>query len=96
MNSKYLLAATPAAFGVGTAAAQEATADTWMKASSTLSRAEVARAVAAARAQGDLDAQREYDIVDPHYRTALKRADVWRTCRCGSAPACLCSSRRRH
>jgi hypothetical protein len=77
MFTKHLVAAALAAFGTSAVLAQEATPDTWMKETPPVkSRAEVAREVAAARASGDLDILREYDIVDRHYMPTLTRAEV--------------------
>jgi hypothetical protein len=73
---RHLLSAALAALGMSATMAQEATPDTWMKVSSEKSRAQVTQEVVAARANGDFDVARQYDIVDRHYRPTLSRAEV--------------------
>jgi hypothetical protein len=56
--------------------AQEATPDTWQKAQSTKSRADLRAEVAAARAAGEFNVPGEYGIVDRPFTSTLTRAEV--------------------
>src|SRR5262245_18398895 len=76
MSTKHLFAAIVATLGASAAMAQEATPDTWMKTPSTQSRAEVRHEAVVARANGDLDIAREYDVVDRHFVASRSRAEV--------------------
>jgi hypothetical protein len=71
-----LFAALVAALGVNAAMAQEATPDTWQKVAGTKSRAEVKQEATVARATGDLDIAREYDVVDRNFAASRSRAEV--------------------
>lgn len=77
MNAKHLIAAAVAAVGLSSAFAQEATPDTWINAAtSTKTRAQVVQETQVARANGELDNQRQYDVVDRNFKPTLSRAEV--------------------
>jgi hypothetical protein len=77
MNVKHLAAAAIAALGLSTAFAQEATPDTWThSATAAKSRAEVVAETTAARAHGELEHIRQYDIVTHRQPSTLTRAEV--------------------
>lgn len=77
MNRTSLLTlATVALLASLPAAAQEATSDAWQRVQGTQTRVEVQRQAQVARAKGDLDVARSYDLVDRNYRPMLSRAEV--------------------
>ena len=76
MSIKQLVAAAGVAIVAATAVAQEATPDTWINIEGTKSRAQVKEELAIARANGDLETIREYDVYDRSFRSTLSRAEV--------------------
>lgn len=76
MNIRRILAASLVAVATVPAFAQEATPDSFAQAQSVTSREAVRQEARVARASGQLDIARDYDVVDRSFVASLSRAEV--------------------